>query len=218
MEALFDLSNSPHNTFITSKENFWSIIRDLNVYIDQLFSNPPSGFSKNGNLLVGEEVEIDPSARIVGRAVIGNKSKIKDGCLLREGVIIGEDCIVGHASEIKHSIILNRSNAAHLNYVGDSLVGNKVNLAAGVILANFKNGSKNPEVIVEINGKKQSTGMKKLGAIIGDDTKIGSNVVTDPGTIIGKNTLVYPLVLIRGTIASNKIIKFKPILEIVDKE
>jgi UDP-N-acetylglucosamine diphosphorylase / glucose-1-phosphate thymidylyltransferase / UDP-N-acetylgalactosamine diphosphorylase / glucosamine-1-phosphate N-acetyltransferase / galactosamine-1-phosphate N-acetyltransferase len=97
-------------------------------------------------------------------------------------------------------------------------LGSEVNLAAGVILANFKNGSKNLEVSSEVDGKKTPTGLQKLGALIGDGTKIGSNAVTDPGTIVGKNCLIYPLSLIRGTIESNKIVKNKPKLEIVDKE
>ena len=218
MEEYFDLSNSPHREYLESKTNLWEAVGDLDSYIEQLFLNPPHGFTQKNNLLVGPDLDLDPNAKIVGRAVIGKGTTVKDGALLRNGVIIGENCTIGHASEVKHSLILNKTNVAHLNYVGDSLIGSKVNLAAGVVLANFKNGSKNPEVFVEIQGQKINTGMQKLGAIVGDNSKIGSNVVTDPGTIIGKNTLIYPLAPIRGTVSSNKIVKFKPPLEIVEKE
>lgn len=217
-QDLIDFKDSPHQKFLASKENFWQVIEDINSYIEDLFAKPPPGFTKDKDLLIGPDVRIDISARILGKAIIGARSQIKDGVLIRDGVVIGESCTVGHATEIKHSFILDRSNAAHLNYVGDSLVGNNVNIAAGVILANFKNGSSNPEVFVESDNKRTATGLQKLGALIGDGTKIGSNCVTDPGTILGKNIITYPLVPIRGTIPSDKILKYKPTLEIVDKE
>ena len=113
-------------------------------------------------------------------------------------------------------MILNNCYLPHLNYVGDSIVGNKVNLGAGVILANFKAGSKNEFVDVELDGKRVSSGLKKLGAFLADGVKVGSNCVTAPGTIIGKNTSIYPLCLIRGTIEANKVVKNKPHLEITD--
>ncbi len=215
---LIDLKNSPHLNFLQSKGSFWEAIVDLENYIDEFFKNPPAEFSKNNNLLLGRGVKIAKTATILGKAVIGANSEVKDSVLLRDGVVIGENCIIGHASEVKHSMILDSSNIAHLNYVGDSLIGSKVNIAAGVIVANVKSGARNSEVFVEVSGEKVATGLQKLGALVGDGTKIGSNCVLDPGVILGKNIITYPLTPIRGTFPSNKIIKYKPNLEIVDKE
>jgi len=138
--------------------------------------------------------------------------------LIRNGAVIGDNVVIGHTTEIKHSIILNGARIPHFNYVGDSIIGNNVNLGAGVILANFKSGSKNLEISLEENGKRISSGLKKLGCFIGDGVKIGSNTVCDPGSIVGKNSVIYPLSLIRGEIPSNKIVKNKSNLVTIQRK
>lgn len=218
LNELISFDNSIHKDFLSSKDAHWELIYDIDPYLDRLFTNPPQGYKVENNLLIGEGAEIDSRLKVVGRAVIGPGTTVGDGVLFRDGVVVGENCNIGHGSEIKHSIILGNSRVAHLNYVGDSLIGNDVNLAAGVIIANFKNGSRNLEVSVNIDGQKVNTGFQKLGALIGDSSALGSNCVTDPGAIIGKNCLIYPLTSIRGTIENNKIVKNKPNLEIVNKE
>lgn len=170
------------------------------------------------SVFVGEGVDINPSSEIQGPVLIGKNSKIGPGVLLRRGVIIGDSCNIGHGSEVKRSIVGNNTNVAHLNYVGDSILGNNINLAAGVILANYKSGAKDLMIYVDIKGRKVNTGLEKFGALIGDKVTLGSNVVTNPGTIIGKNTLVYPLASVHGNIPANKIVKYKPHLETVGKK
>ena len=195
----------------------WEVLNKIEEFIGN--NSNLSGIKKaHGEVFVGENVYIDKQAEIKGPALIGRNTKIGPGGLIREGVIIGENCNIGHGSEVKHSILGNNTNVAHLNYVGDSIIGSDVNIAAGTILANYKNGARDLEVYVDLDGKKTGTGLKKFGALLGDSVKLASNVVTNPGTLIGKNTLVYPLASINGTIPANKIVKYKPQLEIVDKK
>jgi|SRR3989344_2250647 len=195
----------------------WDVLSRTEKFIEE---NGPKlgGFKEiSEGVYVGKDVKIDSSTKIIGPTLIGNGSKLGQSALIREGVIIGENCKILHGSEVKHSIIGSHTNLAHFNYAGDSIVGSDVNLAAGAILANYKNGATDLEIKVEIDGKKIGTGLEKFGAIIGDGVKLGCNVVTDPGTLVRKNTLVYPLVPLRGTIPANKIVKYKPQLEIVNK-
>ena len=209
---LFDLSKTEHKNLFEKSTNLWDPIKVLNEYLDKYLK------AVSKEVFVGKNTKIDSTAKIVGPAIIGSNCDIKDGALIREGVIIGDGCVVGHGSEVKHSIIFNDSNIAHLNYIGDSIIGSGVNFAAGAITANFKHGAKNEIVNIIINDEKTSTGLKKFGSLVGDNAKIGCNVVIEPGTIIGKRTLIYPLVSARGTIPEDKIVKYKQNLNIVDQE
>jgi len=217
MKNYFDYSNYLAKALFESAETPWEALSKIVGFIAA--SGSSLGLKEIAkSVFVGDSVKIDPSAKIEGPAIIGSNSRIGDFVKLRSGVIIGQDCNINHATEVKHSIIGNHSNAAHLSYIGDSLVGNDVNIAAGAVLANYKNGAKNLEVSLEWGGKIIPTGLEKFGAVVGDGVKIASNAVTNPGTVIGKNTLIYPLVSIRGTIPANKVVKLKANLEIVDKD
>lgn len=206
---LFDYHDFAHKDLFKNVVKIWNSIERLDSYIKK---------ATKGTVVVGKNTNIYKTATIEGAAIIGSNVDIRDGALIRGGVVIGDNVVIGHATEIKHSIILNGARIPHLNYVGDSIVGNNVNLGAGVILANYKAGSKHLEVNVENNGSKFPTGMKKLGCFIGDGVKIGSNTVCDPGSIVGKNSVIYPLSLIRGEIPSNKIVKNKPNLVIIQRK
>ncbi|HEX7456749.1 MAG TPA: hypothetical protein VF303_04825 [Candidatus Nanoarchaeia archaeon] len=206
LDDLFDFSKLEHKELFEGAVNLWDPLTRLEKYLESVC---------DGELIVGKNTTIHSSAEIKGLAIIGDGVEIRNNVLLREGVVIGDGCVIGHASEIKHSIILANSKIPHLNYVGDSIVGNDVNLGAGVILANYKAGVKKLEV--EIGSGKISSKLKKLGAFVGDGVKIGSNTVCNPGTIIGKNTLIYPLCAVRGTIEANKIVKCKMELVIEKK-
>ncbi len=154
---------------------------------------------------IGIGTMIEPGAYIEGPAIIGPNNQIRHGAYIRGGVITGEGCVIGHSTEIKHSILLNGAQAAHFNYVGDSILGNDVNLGAGVKLANFRLDHK--DVAVLWQGEKISTGLRKFGAIIGDGAQIGCNAVTNPGTLIGPKVFCYPCENIKGIISSRAIYK-----------
>ncbi len=168
-------------------------------------------------VVIGEGTVVEPGAFIQGPAIIGKNCQIRHGAYIRGDVIIGSDCIVGHASELKNAIMFDNSQCPHLAYVGDSILGRGVNLGAGTKLSNLEVTSikdkvtgKRPSIIVKINGVAYDTGMSKLGAIIGDGTKTGCNVVTNPACLIGRNTLVYPNVSLRkGYHPPDRIIKLE---------
>ena len=119
---------------------------------------------------------------------------------LREFVILGDQCVVGHTTEIKNSVLMNGSIAAHFCYVGDSILGSRVNLGAGVKCANLRLDRR--EVFVDFQGEKINTGLKKLGAILGEDVQIGCNCVLNPGTLVGKKSVIHPLLNVGGFIPS----------------
>jgi NDP-sugar pyrophosphorylase family protein len=143
---------------------------------------------------IGEGTVIEPGVMIVGPCIIGKRCQIRHGAYLREHVICGDDCQIGHSAELKHSILLDGASATHFVYVGDSILGNGVNLGAGVKCANLRLDRRQ----VAVAGVK--TGLKKLGAIVGDRVQIGCNSVLNPGTLIGKESFAYPLTSVSGLI------------------
>ena len=147
-------------------------------------------FIYDENVQIGEGSLIESGALIKGPTIIGNNVEIRQGAYIRGNCIIGDNCVVGHATEIKNSIMLNGSKAAHFAYVGDSILGNDVNLGAGTRLANIY--LRNINIIIITENKKYRTDLKKLGAIIGDGSQTGCNCVCNPGTLVGRSSLIFP--------------------------
>lgn len=162
---------------------------------------------------VGKDVIIEPGALIKGPAVIGDGTEVRQGAYIRGDVLIGKGCVVGHTTEIKASVMLGGSKAGHFAYIGDSILGS-VNLGAGTKLANLK--MFDSPVVLNIEGQAYETGLRKFGAILGDGVETGCNSVTAPGTLLGKNTLLYPSAAVRGYYAGGKIIKVRQSQEILD--
>ena len=157
------------------------------------------------HIWVGSNVEIDKLSTIIAPCIIDDNTIIRPGAYIRGNAIIGKNCVIGNSTEIKNSIIFDNCQLPHYNYVGDSILGYHVHLGAGVILSNLKNDGTN--IDIKYKGKKLPTGMCKMGSVIGDSTEVGCNSVLYPGTIIGKNTNIYPLTRVRGIINSNSIVK-----------
>ncbi|HDR7992365.1 MULTISPECIES: DapH/DapD/GlmU-related protein [Bacillus cereus group] len=164
-------------------------------------------FVNENNVFIGEGSRIEAGAYVKGPAIIGNNVTIRSGAYIRENVIIGDNCIIGHASEIKHSILLNDAKAPHFNYVGNSIIGNNVNLGAGAICSNLKYLPYGGDIYVTLAGEKLSTDSRYFGCLVGDNSKIGCNVVINPGTIIGRNVISYPAIAIRGTVEHDSLVK-----------
>jgi acetyltransferase-like isoleucine patch superfamily enzyme len=150
----------------------------------------------DSNIHIGEGTVVEPGALIKGPSIIGNYTEVRQGAYLRGNCLIGSRCVVGHTTEVKHSIMLDDSKAGHFAYIGDSILGNHVNLGAGTKLANLK--IVDVEMKIKVEGKIYETGLRKLGAILGDFTETGCNSVTSPGTLLGKASLVYPCVNMPG--------------------
>lgn len=158
------------------------------------------------DMIIGENTVIEEDVYIKKPAIIGNNCKIRSGSYIRENVIIGNNCVI--RSEIKNSVIMDGSNAAHLSYIGDSIIGIGCNLGSCTSLTNLRLDKSN--IKININGDIFHTILKKFGCIIGDNTYLGSHVITNPGTLIGKNNRVYPCSVLRGFYKSNQLIKTKP--------
>lgn len=168
-------------------------------------------------VVIGEGTIVEPGAFIQGPAIIGRNCQIRHGAYIRGDVLIGNNCIVGHDSELKNAILLDTAQCPHFAYVGDSMLGRKVNLGAGTKLSNVPvlgekdaESGKRPTIKIEIEGKIYDTGLSKFGAVIGDGCQTGCNTVTNPGCLVGPNTLIYPQIsLKKGYYPGNHIIKLQ---------
>ena len=169
---------------------------------------------------MGESVYIAKNARVAKNAYIGDftiideDAEIRQGAFVRGSAIIGKNTVVGNSTEIKNSILFDYSQVPHYNYVGDSILGYRAHFGAGAITSNVK-GDKGIIKIV-YKGDKIDTGLRKLGALVGDFCEVGCNAVLNPGTVLGWNTQIYPLSLVRGYIEGNSI--FKSPTRIVKRE
>ena len=183
----------------------WDMLPKIKDYIiSVIFKGLPGYKLIDDMILVGENVKIHPSAVIIPPAIIGDGCEIRPGAYLRGNVIIGENCVIGNSSELKNCILLDGVQIPHYNYVGDSVLGNKSHLGAGSICSNLKSDGKN----VVVHGEEEyQTGLRKLGAILGDGADIGCSCVLNPGTVVGKKTRVYPLTCLRGVYPSCSIVK-----------
>ena len=155
-------------------------------------------------VLVGDNVTIFDTATIIPPAIIGANTEIRPGAFLRGNVIIGEACVIGNSSELKNCILLNHVQVPHYNYVGDSILGDYAHMGAGSILSNLKSDGKNVVIHADID---YDTNLRKVGSFLGEHADIGCGSVLNPGTIIGKNTQVYPLTMLRGAYPETSIVK-----------
>ena len=188
-----------------SSEYPWEMIPKIKDYILSLIEKGIPGYTKySDNVLIGENVKIYPTAIIEGPTIIGSGTEIRPGAFLRGGVITGENCVLGNSSEFKNCILLEKVQAPHYNYVGDSIMGNFSHLGAGSICSNLKNDKK---PIVIHGDEEYATGLRKIGAILADYAAVGSGCVLNPGTVIGRNTAVYPASSLRGVYPSGCIVK-----------
>lgn len=216
--ALFDLSDFPHAALFDGIEHAWQALGEhFTAYmdehtVDQRDGTIDPGAFVQGKIMMAPTATIEAGAHVTGPVILGPGTVVRHGAYLRGYILAGKDCILGHSTEVKNSVFLDVASAGHFNYVGDSILGKRVNLGAGCKLANFRVFPGNVNV-VDPNGGLVQTGMLKLGSLLGDDVAIGCNAVAAPGTIVGRGTCVYSLASIRGTIAPNTIVSFKPELK-----
>lgn len=209
---LFDFDQYAHKKLFTESVNAWSALDNLPDYLKNFALGSIQGsVSSKAYLINPDEISIgigsviEPGAYIKGPCIIGNYCTVRHGAYIRGNVITGDHCVIGHSTEVKNSIFLNHAQAAHFSYVGDSVVGNHVNLGAGVKLANLLFSKKN--IRIQLAGRLFDTKRRKLGAILGDYSQIGCNSVTNPGTILCKRSCVYPNINVAGIVAEDYVIK-----------
>jgi NDP-sugar pyrophosphorylase family protein len=210
----FDLSEFKHRDLFENEQAqyVWDPLRLLKDYLNNLIVPEirgevlPGAYLLGDQIFIGEGTIVEPGAVIKGPAYIGARCQIRSGAYIRERVLAGDRCIIGHTTEIKNSIMLDGSQAGHFAYIGDSILGNGVNLGAGTKLANLKLDRTN--VKIRIDGEWMDTGLHKLGAILGDLAQIGCNAVTNPGTLLGKRCIAYALTSPRGYYPPDSVIRW----------
>lgn len=204
---LYDLSKTIARSLFENGIYPWEVLKDIGNYVLEAGEKLGDEYEKIGdNIWAGKGTIIEKTALLNGPAIIGKNCEIRHAAYIRKNVIIGDGSVVGNSTEVKNSIIFNNVQVPHFNYVGDSILGYKSHLGAGVILSNVKSDRQNVKIRINKN-KYIKTGMRKLGSMIGDYAEIGCNSVLNPGTVIGRRSIVYPLTMVRGLIPKNSILK-----------
>ena len=220
-DQFLDLSRTEHKIIFENVEDVWQALPKIAAYLQ--FRLKPG---INGKLLgrpfvgnavfVGKGSVIEQGAMIKGPAWIGEDCQIRNGCYIRENVIIGNGVVAGNSCEFKNCLVFDKANVPHFNYVGDSILGYGAHLGAGAILSNVKLDH-TPVSVVRPDGNLVATGLRKFGAIVGDHAELGCNSVLSPGSIIGRNSIVYPGMQWRGVLGENQIAKVRQQIDIVTR-
>lgn len=184
----------------------WELPSHIGEYILRIGPTLSDAYERRGeDVWIARDARIAPSAMITGPCIIDNGAELRHGAFIRGRALIGKNCVVGNSTEIKNSLLLDGAQAPHFNYVGDSILGHRAHIGAGVITSNIKN-DKQPVSISHPGGRVQ-TGLRKLGALIGDNAEVGCGSVLCPGAIIGQSASIYPLCRVRGWVPAGHIFK-----------
>lgn len=214
---LFNLEKTIAKDLLSKKEYPWEILPEIKEFILELGNKLPlDKFDKiKDDVWVSKSASVAPSASISGPCIIDDDAEIRHCAFIRGSAIIGKGAVIGNSTEIKNSIIFDKVQIPHYNYVGDSVLGYKSHLGAGALTSNVK--SDKTLVTIKADGKKIETNLKKFGAMVGDETEVGCHAVLCPGTVLGKNVTVYPLSMVRGFVKENSIFKSKDTIVIKEK-
>lgn len=204
---LYNLEETLAKDIFTGCEYPWEVLPKIKDFIITLGESLSSEeYDKiDNNIWIAKSAKIAPTAYIAGPAIIGKDTEVRHCAFIRGNAIVGNNCVVGNSTELKNVILFNNVQVPHYNYVGDSILGYKSHMGAGSITSNVKSDKK--LVVVKDGDKKIETGLKKFGCMIGDNVEVGCGSVLNPGSVIGRNSNIYPLSSVRGVIASNSIYK-----------
>ena len=215
IEKLYDLKETIAEEIFQGKTYPWEVLPLIGTFIEKLGKTLSSEeYDQIGeNIWVAKSASIAPTVAINGPCIIGKNAEIRQCAFIRGNAIVGEGAVVGNSKELKNVILFNKVQVPHYNYVGDSVLGYKAHMGAGSITSNVKSDKK----LVVIHGEdfELETGMKKFGAMLGDGVEVGCNSVLNPGTVVGRNSNIYPLSSVRGVVPADSIYKSRQ--EIVKK-
>lgn len=219
-EEFLDLNHTDHRMLFENLAHGWDALSQIASYLQ--FRLKPAIHAKlvgkpfiSQAVFIGKGTVVEQGAMIKGPAWIGENCEIRSGCYIRENVIVGNGAVLGNSCEFKNCLIFDEAQVPHFNYVGDSILGYKAHLGAGVILSNVR--LDRGEITVTTDGQLVPTGRKKFGALIGDHAEIGCNAVLSPGSIIGRNSIVYPGAQWRGVLPANSIARFRQDFQILER-
>ena len=205
-KEIFLSNNSIADDFVKQYKYPFDVLPKIKEYILELGNQLNDDYYKiNDNIWIHKSVKLSETAEIIGPCIIDEGAEIRHNAYIRGSVIIGKHCILGNSCEIKNTILYDKVQVPHFNYVGDSILGYSSHMGASSIISNLKNDKKN--IIIKGNNQIIDTNLKKVGAFLGDNVEIGCGCVLNPGTIILPNSSVYPLTSVRGIIAGNLIVK-----------
>ncbi len=206
-EQLYDLSHTMAKELLSSCEYPWLALPKIKDLVRELGStlSPDEYDSPSPEVWIAKDATIAANATICGPAIIGKGTEVRPGAYIRGSVLVGEGCVVGNSCELKNVILFDCVQVPHFNYVGDSILGYRSHMGAGSITSNVKS-DKTPISVKSAEGV-MDTGLKKFGAMLGDFVEVGCNSVLNPGTVIGRNTNIYPLSSVRGVIPPDSIFK-----------
>ena len=202
------LNHTAHGKLFENQKYVWDALKQITSYLQfrlkpavlgELLGKP---FISN-QVFIGTGTIVEQGAVLKGPAWIGQNCHVRSGCYVRENVIVGDGVVMGNSCEFKNSIIFDEAQVPHFNYVGDSILGYKAHLGAGVILSNVK--LDHSEIVVTTSDERFPTGLTKFGAIVGDRTEIGCNAVINPGSVIGRDCIIYPCTSFRGVLPEKTI-------------
>lgn len=218
----FDLASYEHKELFERLQKPWEALSRIKAYLTPKrlgkikVEVPKEVYLIDPELIsIGEGTVLEPGAYIKGPCIIGKNCTVRHGAYIRGDFICGDDCVIGHDTEIKNVIFLNDVKAGHFAYVGDSILGNHVNLGAGTKCANLK--LDNGKVFVRVGHELIDTGLRKFGAVIGDNVQTGCNSVLNPGTLMGKDSLCYPCTNFGGYIEANHVVRSSQRIEVVKR-
>ena len=216
IENLYNLEQTIAKDIFEGVTYPWEVLPKIEEFIISLGKTlDKNEYEEKGeNIWIAKSAKVAPTAYIAGPAIIGKNAEIRHCAFIRGKAIVGEGAVVGNSTELKNVILFNKVQVPHYNYVGDSILGYKSHMGAGSITSNVKSDKK---LVIVKNGKEQiETGLKKFGAMLGDEVEVGCGSVLNPGTVVGKHTNIYPLSSVRGVVPEHSI--YKKQKEIVEKK
>ena len=216
VENLFDLEYTAAKPLLSECVYPWEALPKIGEFILSLGAtlSGEEYLHPENDIWIAKSAKVFPTAVILGPAIIGPKTEVRPSAFIRGNALVGKNCVIGNSSELKNVIIFDDVQVPHYNYVGDSILGHFAHMGAGSILSNIKQDRRN--VVLHVEGEAIETGLRKIGAMIGDRVEIGCNSVLNPGCIIGRKSNIYPLSMVRGYVPENSIYKKQG--EIAEKE
>lgn len=201
-EKLFDLRMTIAAALFEAEGRPWEALAGLGDFIMELGAGlDGEKFLRRGDVWISREASVSPSAHISGPCIVDSGAQLRHGAFIRGRALIGKGCVVGNSTEIKNALLFDGAQAPHFNYVGDSILGSRAHLGAGAVTANLRLD----RALVTSCGV--STGLRKLGAMVGDRAEIGCGAVLCPGCVVGRGALVYPLSTVRGHVPENAVLR-----------
>ena len=215
-ELYSDLNKTLAKELLESKTYPWEVLPCSGTFIQKLGETlSEEEYEKRGeNIWVAKSAKVAPTAFLNGPAIIGKDAEVRHCAFIRGNALVGEGAVVGNSTELKNVILFDKVQVPHYNYVGDSILGYKSHMGAGSITSNVKSDKK--LVVVKAKEKNLETGLKKFGAMLGDEVEVGCGSVLNPGTVVGSHSNIYPLSSVRGVVPANSIYKNKN--EVVEKQ